>query len=310
MQLSPIPSNETQRLDTLLRLNILDTKPEERFDRIVRITQHSFDAPVAFISFVDKNRVWLKSKHNFNLSEGPRDISFCGHAICNEVTNDVSSRLFEVSNAEKDERFFDNPYVTMAKGIRYYMAFILQSEDGYNIGALCIADSRPRTFSDEDKKVFIDLGFLAEAEMNDNRYATTLLASNDSNYANNDVNSTADLANKVSNLSIQFQSLQKQFDAAFKAQGINFREWNILNEIIQIELASPHLICKKLGITPPMMTRKIEALEIKRLIKRWNSKDNDRRFVHLACTKQGINIWQKGIDQINHLTKLHLKDLI
>ena len=294
MQLAPIPFNEAQRLATLQRLKILDTDPEEHFDRIVRITQRLFDVPIAFIAFVDDKRVWFKSKYNYNPCEGQRDISFCGHAICNDVTDDVASRLFEVSNAEHDERFFDNPYVAKENGIRYYMAFILQSREGYNIGTLCIVDSSPRTFSDADKKVFSDLGFIAEAELNNYRHTSKLWATDYYNHASNDADTTMEFAAKLTNVSAKLRTIQKQFDSQLKPQGLNYKEWCILNEIVQIEFASPHMICQKLGISPPTMSKKLEALEIKRLIERLNTKNGDRRFIRLAHTKKGKKCGKKG----------------
>ena len=45
MKLAPIPFDETQRLNALHAMNILDSKPEERFDRLTRLAQHIFDVP-------------------------------------------------------------------------------------------------------------------------------------------------------------------------------------------------------------------------------------------------------------------------
>ena len=50
------PSNETQRLEVLKKLNILDTPDEERFDRITNIAQQFFNVPIALISLVDEDR--------------------------------------------------------------------------------------------------------------------------------------------------------------------------------------------------------------------------------------------------------------
>lgn len=301
MLLAPIPVNEKQRLEALQNLNILDTESEERFDRIVSIAQYSFDVPVAFIALVDKDRVWFKSSHNYVQNQGSRDISFCGHAICNIVTNDISSRLFEVSSAEYDERFFDNPYVTESNGIRYYLAFILRSKEGYNVGTLCLVDTRPRAFSAREKKVFSELGFIAEAELNDNQYNSNFLASNNMHTSN-------ECIRKLTRLSTKLHLIQKKFDDYFKSKEFNYKEWCILNEIADMESASPNLLSQKLGVTPSVMTRKLEALEIKRLIKRWNSKDGDKRYVRLACTKRGIEFWQKGINQVRHFATFYLED--
>lgn len=61
MTAPPLPTNEPQRLAALQALGLLDTPPEQRFDRLTRIAAHLFDAPIALISLVDAERVWFKS---------------------------------------------------------------------------------------------------------------------------------------------------------------------------------------------------------------------------------------------------------
>ncbi len=81
MLAAPLPPEESERLAALYALELLDTAPEERFDRFTRLAQRLFDAPIAVISLVDTNREWYKARRGVPISEGPRDISFCGHAI-------------------------------------------------------------------------------------------------------------------------------------------------------------------------------------------------------------------------------------
>lgn len=57
----PIPPDEQQRLAVLRSLHILDTPPEERFDRITRTAQRLFNVPIALISLVDAQRQWFNS---------------------------------------------------------------------------------------------------------------------------------------------------------------------------------------------------------------------------------------------------------
>lgn len=76
-----IPQNEERRLKTLISLNILDTPSEERFDRLTRMAKRIFNVPIALVSIVDKNRQWFKSCIGLSVTETPRNISFCGHAI-------------------------------------------------------------------------------------------------------------------------------------------------------------------------------------------------------------------------------------
>ena len=104
MEIAPIPANETDRLAALRELLILDTPPEERFDRIVKFAAEEFGVPIALISLVDENRQWFKAKVGIDICETGRDISFCGHAI-------HDTRPLIVPNALHDKRFCYNPLV-------------------------------------------------------------------------------------------------------------------------------------------------------------------------------------------------------
>ena len=75
------PNNEALRIQTLRELNVLDTSPEERFDRLTRLAKRLFNVPIALVSLVDADRQWFKSCVGLDVSETSRDISFCGHAI-------------------------------------------------------------------------------------------------------------------------------------------------------------------------------------------------------------------------------------
>lgn len=108
----PTPIDETQRLRSLTTLCILDTLPEERFDRITRLACRAFGVPIALVSLVDRERQWFKSKQGLNACETPREVSFCGHAILQEGA-------FVVPDAFLDERFHDNPLVTGAPHVRF-----------------------------------------------------------------------------------------------------------------------------------------------------------------------------------------------
>lgn len=56
MKQALVPPDESERLAALYALKILDTPPEERFDRITRLAQHLFNVPIAAITFIDTNR--------------------------------------------------------------------------------------------------------------------------------------------------------------------------------------------------------------------------------------------------------------
>lgn len=158
MQNSKKPLNESARLEALYGLALLDTPPEERFDRITRIAKRMFGVSISLISLVDDGRQWFKSRAGLEIEETPRDISFCGHAILGDSS-------FVVSDTLEDARFCDNPLVTDEPYIRFYAGYPLKVSDGTNLGTLCIIDQRPRVFTAEDEALLRDLGTLAAQEL-------------------------------------------------------------------------------------------------------------------------------------------------
>ncbi len=154
----PLPDNETQRLASLQACRVLDTAPEERFDRITRIAQASFGVEIALVSLVDSDRQWFKSAQGLAATQTPRDISFCGHAILGED-------IFEIPDALQDTRFADNPLVIGAPFIRFYAGMPLRSPDGYRVGTLCIIDPQPRRLDARERDILRDLARCVEQEL-------------------------------------------------------------------------------------------------------------------------------------------------
>lgn len=137
MILAPIPADEEARLQALRQLLILDTPPEERFDRIVAFASQEFDVEIAMVSLVDSDRTWFKAATGTALLEAPRDVSFCGHAI-------LQDEPFVVPDASLDARFADNPNVVQEPNIRFYAGACLKLPSGQNVGTLCIYDFKAR----------------------------------------------------------------------------------------------------------------------------------------------------------------------
>ena len=159
MQEPQFPPNEQQRLCALQQLCILDTPPEERLDRITRIATHFFNVPIALITLVDAQRQWFKSCQGLDVSETPRSISFCGHAILGDTAMVVPDTL-------RDPRFADNPLVENEPHIRFYAGYPLSAADGSKLGTLCLIDRRPRKLRAADLEVLRDLAAWAEEEVN------------------------------------------------------------------------------------------------------------------------------------------------
>jgi GAF domain-containing protein len=132
--------SEDERLAAVHRLDVLDTPPEESFDRITRLAKTVLGMPIVVVSLVDRDRQWFKSIQGFGLSETVREISFCTHTI-------QRNEPLIVNDAAADPRFCDSPLVRGEPHIRFYIGVPLHTKEGQNVGALCAMDTKPRQVS-------------------------------------------------------------------------------------------------------------------------------------------------------------------
>lgn len=158
MPAAKIPTNEAQRVAALEDLGVLDTPPEQRFDRLTRIAAHLLDVPIALISLVDTNRQWFKSHYGLDVCETPRSESFCAHAL-------GSHQPFTIADATRDPRFADNPLVIGPPGIRFYMGIPLRGPGDHILGTLCVIDTQPREVSPAETQILQDLAEVVEDEL-------------------------------------------------------------------------------------------------------------------------------------------------
>jgi PAS domain S-box-containing protein len=134
----PLNRNEEQRLQALERYGILDTPPERDYDDIVELAAELCEVPIAVISLVDRHRQWFKANVGLpGVTETERCISFCTHAIEQED-------VLVIEDTHLDERFVQNPLVCNAPFVRFYAGAPLRTEEGFQLGTLCVVDTRPR----------------------------------------------------------------------------------------------------------------------------------------------------------------------
>lgn len=133
------PDLEAARLAALKSYRVLDTAPEEVFDEITARAAALFDAPIALVSLVDDHRQWFKSRQGLAACSTPRELAFCDHALRLEPHG-----VLIVEDSAKDDRFAQNPLATGEPFVKFYIGAVLTSDDGFNLGTLCVIDHTPR----------------------------------------------------------------------------------------------------------------------------------------------------------------------
>ncbi len=150
MKIPEIPPNEGQRLKDLCDYGILDTDSESNFDQITALAAEIFGVSFSVVSFVDQQRQWFKSRHGVSVSETPRDISFCAHAI-------LGDEILVIPDTLKDERFSANPAVIGPPFIRFYAGAPLISPGGQRLGTLCVFHTETKTVSLSQRNILLSL---------------------------------------------------------------------------------------------------------------------------------------------------------
>ena len=163
------PPNEAARVAALRSYDILDTLPEEEFDDLVRLAAHICGTPISLLSLLDDQRQWFKAKVGMDVSETPKDVAFCAHAI-------EGRELFVVSDASKDPRFAANPLVQGDPNIRFYAGAPLVTRDGHALGTLCVIDREPRQLDARSREALRTLSNLAVTQLELRRSSSRLRA--------------------------------------------------------------------------------------------------------------------------------------
>ena len=150
MPIYPLPAQEHERLEKLRAYQILDSLPEEAYDRITRLAARLFDVPITAISLIEGERQWFKSQIGIPNAEVSRRLTFCAHAIC-------QNEVFVVEDALEDARFAQNPFVAGDPHLRFYAGAPLRADCGLNLGTVAILDTKPRALSAGDRQSLADL---------------------------------------------------------------------------------------------------------------------------------------------------------
>jgi signal transduction histidine kinase len=149
---------EKERLATLRASQLLDTAPEEVYDRLVRLAAGICETPVALVSLVDETRQWVKAAWGSSVGEMPRSQAFCAHTILHD-------ELLVVENATHDPRFANHELVKGPSHVRFYAGVPLRAAGGLPIGTLCVMDRRARRLGDRQREALCLLAGEVESQI-------------------------------------------------------------------------------------------------------------------------------------------------
>jgi PAS domain S-box-containing protein len=149
---------EESRLAAVRSLGLVDTPPEERFDRITRLVQAYFRVPLAFMTLVERDRLFFKSHQGTPLTGLLREGSLCDEALRRDD-------VMVVEDASRDERYRHGSLVAGPAAMRFYAGHPVRTHDGHAVGTLCVLDTRPRTLDDAQRSQFASFARLLESEL-------------------------------------------------------------------------------------------------------------------------------------------------
>lgn len=147
--------DELRRQAALYSLALLDTEPEEEFDRIARLAQRLLTVSSALVSFMDHDRQWYKARVGVDTTEAARSETFCTHVI-------DSGEPLVVEDATSDSRFSGNPHVIADGGVRFYAGVPIHSPGGHAVGTLCVFDGTPRRADPATLEPLLDLAAMVD----------------------------------------------------------------------------------------------------------------------------------------------------
>jgi len=139
MNVPPHP-NEWLRLKTLQELAVTKHTPDAAVDQITAYAREWFKVPVCLVTLIEAERQVIVSRQGLEISETPRDVSFCIHTI-------LKDEVLVVTDATQDDRFKNNPFVAGEPFVRFYAGAPLIYQGESRLGSLCLIDYKPQAFS-------------------------------------------------------------------------------------------------------------------------------------------------------------------
>ncbi len=139
----PVPANEENRLWALSEFDVDYAEVSHVFKDLVHLAAKIAKTEISLVNLIDSYTQWSVSSYGLPVEQMERTESVCQYTI---TTDDY----FEVKGLSKDERFKDKFYVVSDPKLDYYFGVPLTTEQGYNLGALCVMDKTAKDLSPEN----------------------------------------------------------------------------------------------------------------------------------------------------------------
>lgn len=154
----PVALNEQQRLVALERSGLIDSPPEETFDRIAWLAANNLDVPIALVTLLTPTRQFFKARIGLDMTDTPRSWAFCNYTI-------MQNHVFAVEDLSQDPRFDKNPAVACDGGFRFYAGAPIRDDRGFAVGSLCIIDVTARRLNQRQTETLAALAHLGGVEL-------------------------------------------------------------------------------------------------------------------------------------------------
>jgi GAF domain-containing protein len=157
--LDNVSPDEQRRLDAVRRYRLVDQPVEDAYDRIAFVAGAIFDTPIATVSMVEQDRVWLAACQGLTgVREVGKEPGLCASVIAQDD-------VYVINNAAVDPRTLEHPLVRGELGLRFYAAAPIRTHDGYRLGTVNVIDNRPREATARQLKALEHLASMVSDEL-------------------------------------------------------------------------------------------------------------------------------------------------
>lgn len=155
-----ISPSEKFQMENLRGYNVICNKPETVFDQLAAFTATMLNTPIAIINFVDQNEVWSKiAASEMQVPGFGRDKNLCSLAIKKERAN-------KYEHIAAMPGLMSNALIAGEMGMKFYAAVPIITDEGLNIGSVCIVDDKSRVFLPQDQRTLERIAAMVKVEMN------------------------------------------------------------------------------------------------------------------------------------------------